>query len=55
MFQGVNDEKPITVVEQIFVQEGQRVVIGNSSIFITDLDTAAINLSIAIATPPEHG
>ena len=55
MFQGVNDEKPITVVEQIFVQEGQRVVIGNSSIFITDLDTAASNLSIAIATPPEHG
>ncbi|WAQ95604.1 FRAS1-like protein [Mya arenaria] len=44
--QGVNDEKPDIVVEQVFVQEGQRVVITNNSVFITDLDTAPSNITL---------
>ncbi|XP_052791092.1 extracellular matrix organizing protein FRAS1-like isoform X2 [Mya arenaria] len=53
--QGVNDEKPDIVVEQVFVQEGQRVVITNNSVFITDLDTAPSNITLTVAAPPEHG
>ncbi|KAH3869870.1 hypothetical protein DPMN_033043, partial [Dreissena polymorpha] len=53
--EGVNDEPPVVVLEQLFVQEGQSVTLTNTSIFITDLDTGPGNISLVLGTPPEHG
>ena len=51
----MNDEPPVVVLEQLFVQEGQSVTLTNTSIVIPDLDTGPGSISCVLETPPEHG
>lgn len=55
LFQCINDEAPSVVTEQLFVQEGHEVTVTNTSVFITDLDTAPEQLMITVEAAPEHG
>lgn len=50
-----NDETPSMVTEQVFVQEGQTVVLSNASVYVTDLDTPASRLVFTLHIPPSHG
>lgn len=43
------------MTEQVFVQEGQQILVTNSSVYITDLDTPNAQISINLQMPPEHG
>lgn len=44
------------ITEQLFVQDGQEVVVvTNTSVFITDLDTPPSQLIITVGSSPEHG
>ncbi|XP_053388167.1 extracellular matrix organizing protein FRAS1-like isoform X2 [Mercenaria mercenaria] len=51
----VNDEAPKVVTEQVFVQEGQQILVTNASVYITDLDTPNDQILISLQMPPEHG
>ncbi|VDI42839.1 Hypothetical predicted protein [Mytilus galloprovincialis] len=51
----LNDEEPLLVTEQLFVQEHQAVVVTNSSLYVIDIDTHPDQLLLTVKVSPQHG
>ena len=51
----MNDEAPLIVTEQLFVQEGRVVALTNASMYVVDIDTSPDDLIFTLDVPPVFG
>ncbi|KAL5018410.1 hypothetical protein ScPMuIL_004132 [Solemya velum] len=51
----VNDEPPLIVTEQLFVQENGAVLLTNASLYVIDIDSDDTDLIFTLETPPSYG
>ncbi|XP_023218012.1 extracellular matrix protein FRAS1-like [Centruroides sculpturatus] len=51
----INDEPPIIVKQQLFVEPGQIAIIDNSTLLVYDRDTPVTDLIFILEIPPKYG